>query len=382
MIPSHRFDKRISKPLNEFCYSLKFRDRHLQKSQKKSAGDLWALGASDSWFFRKLKNLEFLQIPMFIAKMELVQMVNGKEIPLTLFSSLKKLHLGGMASRESNNLSTKQVIWILIFAPQLKSAIFGCTMSPSDFDYLSELNQIYNALSGIEHLALFLTFISKAPNSTSRWNRRSESAVEWIGGSKRSAAIYYLTLVTKGLKSFELWLRDRGGTETLEPVFHEGLMGLKQSFETLEKFRLFNIGYKNQGSFDYSSFKNLKFISLLSSSLAPFTYWHDFNLPQSLECIELPSYVFEEDDIDKYTALEEDTIQDIVKFKNLINLREIIVPSRPINGEGNEPKSPTIMKLWNERRAAWGNLEQIKSGALNLRLFERRENRELKVEVI
>jgi len=56
----------------------------------------------------------------------------------------------------------------------------------------------------------------------------------------------------------------------------------------------------------------------------------------------------------------------IPSSKSLLALKEMAVPSKPINTEGSETASPRSLKLWKEAREVLEGNEMVKSGKVKL----------------
>ena len=67
---------------------------------------------------------------------------------------------------------------------------------------------------------------------------------------------------------------------------------------------------------------------------------------------------------------EETLLSTILSSKGLPALKELAVPSKPINILGSEMASPRSFKLWKEAREVLEGNEMIKSGKVKLRTLE------------
>lgn len=310
-------------------------------------------------------------MPLLPIKIALVQQVNGIETPLSLLNNLKRLHLGSF--RVEVAMSAKQVVWILIFCPQLKQAILDMTLNSSDYDYLSEYQEIYGGLSRVEDLAVNVLFTNDDPTSKSRWVKQKERNREWIGGTKGTEAFVRFLLVTNKLKNSEIGQASAGVTESMGRTANfEFLHGLRLSFSSLEKLRLLNFRSSSDQhrSIDLSRFLALKSLSMSGDSLDHISEGNDFALPPSLESLEIPFYTWaDEEEWNEMNVTEDRSLES----RTLPNLKEVVVPSKPFSGEGKVPESAGVLDLWRKRRQDLENTEKIKNEAVGLRITKRGE---------
>jgi len=114
-------------------------------------------------------------------------------------------------------------------------AAFGFTMSSvEDFNFLSEFKSYFKGFSNVTRLALSVRFDYAISDKRTWWGLPREQEKEWIGGNKKTEAIWNLLQVTKELSSLELSInknqfRNVGDNTELHPSC---LSSLHQSFNS------------------------------------------------------------------------------------------------------------------------------------------------------
>lgn len=191
----------------------------------------------------KLLSLQSLIIflPNFIPQLQ--HRVDGKSVPLPLFTnSLERMFIE-MGGELANCLSARNIVWIMTFCPTLRQAAFGfCVSSTKDFNFFPEFKSSSKGLSNVTQLALRIRFVFQKSNSKTWWGLSTEQSKEWLGGNKKTESIWNLLQTTKELSSLELVFQDEDRNPGDELDLHSScLSALHQSFNTLKHIRMMNI---------------------------------------------------------------------------------------------------------------------------------------------
>lgn len=186
---------------------------------------------------------------------------------------------------------------------------------------------------------------------------------EWIGGNKKTEALILLLKVTGQLKSLEVvfsTLVPNVGDSTAP--FSAFISTLHRSEEHLKHLRLVGIDsdIKKPGFSGLDSFRGIKILALdrmtlfcLLNSESPQP------LPQGLEIIFLPFYMFPWSDIESGNP-KEDFIEDVLlctilrRSKTLLpaSLKEMVVPLSPVLMRGIQVDSTHVnYQKWVEGRS-------------------------------
>lgn len=89
-----------------------------------------------------------------------------------------------------------------------------------------------------------------------------------------------------------------------------------------------------------------------------------------LEVLHLSFYWFDESKPRDQDFTEEILLSGLLSGKCLLALREMVVPSEPINILGSVTSFPRSLKLWNEAREVLEGNQMVKSGKVKLRTLE------------
>jgi len=84
----------------------------------------------------------------------------------------------------------------------------------------------------------------------------------------------------------------------------------------------------------------------------------------------LPCYAFDLSNPRDDDLQEERFLSAIISGVPLPKLRQIVVPSKPIDTIAQKAKSPRSVRLWKESREVLRENERIKSGRVKLRTLE------------
>jgi len=80
---------------------------------------------------------------------------------------------------------------------------------------------------------------------------------------------------------------------------------------------------------------------------------------------------------DQNSFAEETLLSAILSSKGFLDLKQLVIPSNPIDTAGSEMASPRLLKVWKEAREVLEGNEMVKSGKLKLRTLEVGETSEL-----
>lgn len=277
-----------------------------------------------------------------------------------LTHSLKKLFIPFWGNLNLN-LKAKNVLWILVFCTGLRFAALGCVFDLNDFKCLAEFSDTFSGLSQVVKLSLGMNFT--ATESIRRYGDKSVGR-QWIGGNKKSQAVFHLLKVTRNLQSLELnhHLSDKGEKTSIKP---DCLSALKTSFKSLENLRLFGIGFDPEGyKAEFSRFVTVKVLSIDTLMILSLPKSLDVKLPPGLKILCIPYYY-------GHSSLQEDLeLACFLKAGSLTTLESVVVPSRPIDRSGVVTGSEDFQKRWLEGRRELKKAETFQSGKVELRFVE------------
>lgn len=298
--------------------------------------------------------------------------MNEPARPFAFFHLLKRLAIP-IWGDDKSNLRAPNVVWILVFCPQLFEVDLGVYIDPADADFLLENSPSLSGISNVKHLSLAIRFIISGSSDKRNWL----GSVKEGGKScnKMTRSIMNLLNLTKGLITLDL-IQTPSGTRLAPPhnlkAFASCLSSLHRSFSTLQTLRTIGIGPEGDKSFDtdYSVFKILKYLYVDQASLFWLWFHRNIRLPLSLEVVVLPFYalgLFDSVPLD-ISVDEENYLAKFLKTRSLPMLREVIVPTQLINMKprSNEAESPALQKIWRERRAALEKESISTSGKVKL----------------
>lgn len=335
--------------------------------------------------FNRLKNLETLILEdlTFIFSFQL--QIDGKLTQHTfLTSSLRKLYIPRVNSKMFTrlNLSSMNVIWLLIFIPHLKEAALGVSVTLECLKVLSELSETFTGLSKVEKLALDIGFDFVEADRRTWWGVAGDPSESLLGESKKTESVHRMLSVLNAsmVQCLELSknLRDsyqRRGDFTY--LTSSCFLSLKRPFRSVKHLRLFGFGSGRNSpiSNDLSYLENLRILAL--DYYALFTLLHSSHqllLPTSIEILCLPFYSGRT--TTTITAPDEEKVlADLIESNALHNLKEVVIPSNRI-GPSAKPLETQHEKIWTESRRALERLEIFKSGKVRLRTVQPGEKSE------
>ena len=86
--------------------------------------------------------------------------------------------------------------------------------------------------------------------------------------------------------------------------------------------------------------------------------------------LHLPLYWFDESIPRDQDFTEEALLSPVLSSEGHLSLKEMVVPSKPINIAASVAASPLLLKLWKEAREVLEGNEMVKSGKVKLRTTE------------
>jgi len=194
-----------------------------------------------------------------------------------------------------------------------------------------------------------------------------------VGGNLETAAIYHFLLVTKSPDSLEVAggnaFTTSGARRTSE-ISVSFLSSLTESDSSIKRLRLVNIYSPNSLSSQFFKFKALKILSLDGCSLRTMKREELFASVLRVEVLHPPLYWVKESDPDDQDFTEEILLSILLSSKGLLDLKELVIPSKAINVGGSVADSACSLKLWKEAREVLEGNEMIKSGEVKLRILE------------
>lgn len=322
--------------------------------------------------FSKTENLESLIINDAALLAEFQERIDGRLKPLHFLSnSIKRLQIGRVKD-EKLNLNSKNVVWLLVFCPCLKSASLGFDVSILDFNFLLFHQPSFAGLSNVVELSLNCYFVHKGSDE-GWWSSKIEASKGWVGGSRKGFALFQIFSVTKHLTSFELCNKSREEEDMWTGA--ECLAGLQGSLQHLRLITLpFDVRQESKFKF---SFHHLKVISLDLLALASLVNaWH-LSLPDSLETIIMLHHSPEMLQFNGTEIQEEMLLNEVLNSSRPFpNLKEVLVPLHPIDSEAKIVDSAAFRLVWEKNRAELKTSRIFKSGKVELKTFKAGEIRE------
>lgn len=295
------------------------------------------------------------------------KLANNRLAPLPFLThSLKKLFIPLWAEGESN-LKARNVVWILVFCTGLRSATLGCIFDQKDFKYLAEFSETFSGLSQIQKLALGVDFYVN--ESTERyWD--GGVGKQWIGGNRKSQALFNLLKVTKNLQCIEINSMRTVSKEKTSINF-SCLLALKSSYLSLEYFRLFGVEVNQddpeelKANSNFSLFQKVKVMTLSTAVLVILSRNSQFRFPPGLKFLCIPYY--------GTPSIREDTeVTRALKVKSFPSLEVITIPSTRIFKTGTQENYADydLRECWLHGRRELEKAEVVKSGKVKLRIVE------------
>lgn len=310
-----------------------------------------------------------------------------------LVNSLKKLYVARSEAEGFTycNLSAINSIWLLLFCPQVKEAALCFLTTIRDLELLRELSESFQGLSKVEKLALEINFIARDTDRKTWWSHSGESSLGYLGGNRKTEALYRMLSVTKGLQALEIHNGNAGrssnpGDDTLPTL--SCLSSLHRSFDTMRHLRLIRIGC-NRDPISYPDFLCFKSLSLLSIDFSVVTALHfllpSILLPSSLETVCSTFYEQPLEDSSANARLAQDEIlADVIKIRSLPRLNQVVVPLQHINLDGKPINSSAErLESWARGRERFKNHEIFASGVRLREVLpgERSESSQIEVQL-
>lgn len=329
--------------------------------------------------YHALKNLEtlILEDPALIFSFQL--RINGKLVQHQfLINSLKKLYVlrSNAPSHNRYDLSAINSIWLLLFLPHLKEAALGVSITTEDLKLLSELNEAFTGLSNVEKLALDLRFDWVEEDRRTWWGVAGESSQILSGENKKTEVVHRMLSVLnpRVFQCLELFnnlgdVSQRRGDET--HLTSSCFLRLDKSFRLVKHLRLigFGCGRNSSPSNCFLCLESLRILSLDYYALFTFVHFkRQLLLPTNIEIICLPFYSPRKIE-ENTTSHEEKLLADFLESNALPNLKEVIIPSNRIGGDG-KPVETQHEKVWTQSRRALERLEIFRCVKVRMRMVQ------------
>lgn len=273
-------------------------------------------------------------------------------------------------------LSARNALWILAFSPSLLQASLGFTVTKADFNYLSGYQEGFIGASNVKQLALAPILFHNRRTSQA-WGEEKRIGT-WVGGNKMSEAMYNLLLATDNITSLEL-LPAQSQSYDQTTVYPGCLAALTSSYSSLKHLRLLSIcpidRDNNRGSGDpylkLSSFESLKYLGLDLMTIAALKSWHQAHTaPPNLEALQIVCYDCSRLQTPQPNQFMEETLMvNNLQTLNFQNLRQLIVPAKPIGYAGEAPPSRFGVD-WQNVRKKTREHEIFKSGKVCLKMLK------------
>lgn len=290
--------------------------------------------------FKSMVNLEtfICQHPELLMAV-FTEPINNYQVPLPFVEKLKRIHIYRGKGDEGGTISVKKALWILVFCPNLHSALLSFSINVQEANFLAEHLDGYRAKSQVKELAISIRFDQVKKDPGTWWGRTSwEGSRSW-SHRKTQAASNFLE-ATKGLVSFELSFDWSAVSKNYDQsvIFSNAFAGLHQSSKTLQFLRILNpLISEDSPQPDYTIFKVLKVLILDLSGL------YGALFPSSLRVLALHNY----------SINASEPVEDQVISQHLISypfIEEIVVPSRFIGDNLQDIRNDSKERVWTIRR--------------------------------
>lgn len=296
-------------------------------------------------------------------------------------NSLKTIVVSGSIETICH-ITASNVLWILVFAVHLRKAVFVFATDMKDFKHLAEHSAAFKGLSKVRQLALGPYYLCTESKSKTWWS--TAELEDPLVMNKKSQALFNLLLVTDCLTSFEIVQSQRpletGGNRGY--FFSGCLKGLHSSRKSLKHLRLVHSPYHQEFEHDHwfnpplSMFGNLKILGVRGSDLMVMSEADELMLPSTLEVLQLLYYTYYDGQVRESDFKEETYLRYIVENKKSPSLKQVVVPSKPININNTSTVSPDQFKLWEFARLELTQSDAFKDG-LQLRILDPSESGKL-----
>lgn len=325
-----------------------------------------------------LQTLISTEIGFYLSPIETVE---GRRVHLSFSNSIKRLHIPFLLEQQeaSDSMSGRNILWLLVFCPSLTEAVFFFSLSHEDYLFLEEYNEVFKGKSNVKKLSLMPTMsLYKSKYANKSWEAKQQGNGKWKGGNRASHSIFNILLVTKNLWSLDLRevrIRTEGGHKDVDnaefDLYSYCLSGLFNSYDSLKHIRVgrFQSKVDIDSVADFSKFKALKILGLEGALINIFRRaGYAFVVP-NVEIVHLVAYQYGEDSIqpDQTDSLG---LPELLKSPTFPNLKQLVVPSSPINIQNQLPKSAQFLKAWKEERSALENDDLFKDGEIKLRVLK------------
>lgn len=157
-----------------------------------------ALRVMNDFVLSKLDNLQtYINRFPEIFELPLVETKSGRLKPLPYFQSITHLEVAS-SFRFDEGILARNLIWVLSFAPNLRSGIFTVLVSLEDSKILEEYAGTFNGLSNIKDIALRVRQIYDSVDSKTWWGlEENDRKTRLRFGSRKTDAVHDLLRVTK-----------------------------------------------------------------------------------------------------------------------------------------------------------------------------------------
>lgn len=282
------------------------------------------------------------------------------------FNTLKTLHIRTVEGENFSNVPilARNVAWLMVFLPHLTTAAFGFNFDPDDLKFLKEYNGCLKGLSNVKELSLIFGF--RFPFMTV------------VPTKRRTRGVEQLLRVTNQLEKLEIGhsntvIATRGGNNEADTGFLSALYD--RSRNSLREIRLLKIGPDifNIPATDYSIFESLRIMSGDVSCFIRLLKVDQDKLPPNLEVLYLPFYWVRDERIGEDTFLEEDALLQLVTSGKFSKLKEVVVPSQPINEAGEVVRTKAHRNLWRKIKEEVEGNEVFRSGKIKFRVLDQGE---------
>lgn len=305
-------------------------------------------------------------------------------------NSLKTIVVSGN-NDPTCQITASNVLWILLFAVHLRKAVFVFATDMKDFKLLAEHSVAFKGLSKVKQLALAPYYHCTESKPKTWWFDDEEGDEEIVNGdiiNKKTQVLLNLLLVTNCLSSIEImqaqrpskFLGNRGA------FFSGCLKGIRSSKNSLKHLRLCHSAYAPEENPDswvhppLGLFENLKILGIRSSDLLSIYETEELFLPSTLEVLQLVYYTYYDGQSRDTDFVEEIHLRLVVEHKRNPSLKQVVVPSEPIDLNQISKVSPDQFKLWETARLELTQSDAFENG-LKLRVLSPSESGKLMVEI-
>lgn len=327
------------------------------------------------FLFTAIKNVEILSIDEMETNFPFGESVGDAMVPFHFFlHSLKRLKIGPHTSGWASVLAS-QAVWLLVHCETLQQAVLQIDIQPSDVYWLEESLDWYQGRSNVKDLAITINYAIGKRDEQSYIEEFGEPET---GPTAREESTHNFLRVTSQLSSFEIFSfnNDNASRDPDLPATLDTLEGLESSFSTLKQVRLLSLN-PTAHFFDMSKLTSLTHLSLNEELLMILDSRPEFQLPPSLETLEMPFYGYNWNRDDQEIS-EEKLLSNLLERRSIPHLKEVNVPVDPIDWVSRLAEQEVSTKSWKEERARLEGLEIFKGKKVKLtksKLGEKGESR-------